>query len=665
MLLLEPLPMGPREARNRVVLGPHETNLGDGRALSERHVAYYRRRAAGGVGTVVVEEAAVHPSDWPYERSPLAAECAKGWEAVGDAVRAEGALVLAAIGHSGGQGTSAYSQAPLWAPSRVPETNSREVPKAMEEADIAAVIDGFATAARLARDAGLDGVEVNAGQFSLLRQFLSGLTNHRDDDWGADKTLLTRRVLAAVRTALGPDLVVGLRLSCDELAPWAGITPDAAVALAPDLVADVDVLTVVRGSIYSASATRPDGHVPPGFNLELAAAVRAGLPVDAGTTVVAQGSIVDAAMAEAAVTDGRCDGVEMTRALLADAALVAKLAAGTPERVRPCILCNQTCQVRDVRNPIVSCVADPRTGHELDDAPVDDGDRHPTREGRLDVLVVGGGVAGLECARVAALRGHRVTVAERAARCGGALRTAARGAGRDRLALLADWLEAECRRLGVTIETGRDVTAVEATAHATRPDAAVVLCTGARPGARSYDVAGAAMVVTAADVLDGAAPPDGAVAVWDPIGGPIGVSVAERLRAEGRDVHLVTGDLVAGNELSRSGDLAPANVRLQVAGVVIERRSVLRAVHAEGAVVEDRFTGETRTIAAAVVVDAGHRLPGDELWRATGGDLPRAGDAVAPRTAYDAVLEGRRLALDLGVGLAATAAVPAGVGTHR
>ncbi|MBA2495802.1 MAG: NAD(P)-binding protein, partial [Acidimicrobiia bacterium] len=453
MLLLEPLRMGPREARNRVVLGPHETNLGDGRALSARHVAYYRRRAAGGVGTVVVEEASVHLSDWPYERSPLAARCAEGWAAVGEACHAEGALVLGAIGHSGGQGSSAFNQAPLWAPSRVPEVDSREVPKWMEAADISAVIEGFTAAGATARQAGLDGVEVNVGQYSLLRQFLSGLTNHRDDEWGRDKALLTRRVLAAVRSAVGPDLVVGLRLSCDELAPWAGITPEAAVVLAAGLVADVDLLTVVRGSIYSASATRPDGHVPPGFNLDLVAAVRAGLPAGAGVAVVAQGSIVDATMAEAAVADGHCDGVEMTRALLADAALVAKLAAGTPEQVRPCILCNQTCQVRDVRNPIVTCVGDPRTGHELDDPPVDE----PVLRGgdgrRVEVLVVGGGVAGLECARVAALDGHRITVAERSPVLGGALRIAAGGAGRERLALLADWLEAECRRLDVKVET--------------------------------------------------------------------------------------------------------------------------------------------------------------------------------------------------------------------
>ena len=120
MNLLEPLGLGSRTARNRIVFGPHETNLGDGRALSDRHVAYYRRRAAGGVGTVVVEEASVHGSDWPYERAPLAALAAPGWAAIASACHEEGALVIAALGHAGGQGSSAYSQAPLWAPSRVP-----------------------------------------------------------------------------------------------------------------------------------------------------------------------------------------------------------------------------------------------------------------------------------------------------------------------------------------------------------------------------------------------------------------------------------------------------------------------------------------------------------------------------------------------------------------
>jgi 2,4-dienoyl-CoA reductase (NADPH2) len=138
------------------------------------------------------------------------------------------------------------------------------------------------------------------------------------------------------------------------------------------------------------------------------------------------------------------------------------------------------------------------------------------------------------------------------------------------------------------------------------------------------------------------------VLVWDPIGGPIGISVAERLRAGGRDVVLATPDLITGSELSRSGDLAPANVRLQSAGVELARRTLLRAVRPGTAEVEDRFTGERRTVAAAAVVDAGHRLPDDELWRRGAGRWPAAGDAVAPRTIHEAILDGRRRALALG-----------------
>ncbi len=645
MKLLDPVGLGPRTARNRVVFGPHETNLARRRAVSDRHVEYYRRRAAGGCGVIVVEEASVHPSDWPYERCPLASDSVEGWAAVADACHAEGALVLAAVGHSGGQGSSAYSQAPLWAPSRVPEVNSREVPKWMEPSDIAEVVTGFAAAARDARQAGLDGVEVNAGQHSLVRQFLSGLTNHRDDEWGQDRLRFAREVLEAVRSSAGAGAVIGLRLSCDELAPWAGIVPEAAVEVAAALADWVELITVVRGSIFSVSATRPDGHVAPGFNLELAGRLRAALPER--VAVVAQGSIVDPSQADGAIGGGVCDAVEMTRAQIADADLVAKLTTGDSDRVRPCILCNQACQVRDVRNPIVSCVVEPRSGHEWEDRRVEG----MPRLGR--VLVVGGGVAGLECARVAALRGGEVTVVERAGAAGGALRSAANGRGRERLALIADWLEAECGRLGVTVETGREVDADEIE----RFGGSVVLCTGSIPGALSYQVDAGAAVLEVRPVLDGAVVPDGRIGVWDPIGGPIGVSVAELLRAQGREVVLVTPDLIAGNELSRSGDLAPANVRLLSSGVTIERRSRLRRVGPGEIVVEDRFTGERRQLAAGAVIDAGYRLPDDALWRATGERLPRAGDAVAPRTVLEAILEGRRRAVELDATVAGVGAI--------
>ena len=619
--MLEALGVRDRSAPSRVLFGPHETNLGWDRSLSERHVAYYERRAAGGAGMVVVEEASVHPSDWPYERCPLASACGPGWSAVARAVQGHGALALAAIGHSGGQGSSAYSQRELWAPSGVPEVNSREMPKVMEQDDIDAVVRGFGEAADLARRSGLDGVEVNAGQHSLVRQFLSGLTNTRGDAYGADRMRFAREALQAARAGVEGG-ILGLRLSCDELAPWAGIVPEAAATIAAELAPWIDYLVVVRGGIFSVAATRPDGHEAPGFNLELAAQVRAA--VDPRLAVVAQGSIVDLDQAEWALDAGHCDAVEMTRAQVADAELVAKARASLPERIRPCVLCNQTCQVRDPRNPIVSCVADPRSGHETTDV-----DPAGTALRRFDVVVVGAGVAGLECARVAAARGHRVRVLERSETTGGMLRVAAAGAGRARLARLADWLGSECERLGVVVETGHEVTAAELERIGAE-GARVVLATGSRPGQPEIPVEPGATLVPVAEVLaalvegpDDSGLGQGPVVVWDPVGGPVGVSAAELLAAAGTDVTLVTPDLVVGTLLSRSGDLAPANTRLAVAGVTLRKRAVLREVVSGHAVVEDRFTGERLELPAAAVVDAGPRLPDDRL----AGDLAEgAGD---------------------------------------
>ncbi len=144
----------------------------------------------------------------------------------------------------------------------------------------------------------------------------------------------------------------------------------------------------------------------------------------------------------------------------------------------------------------------------------------------------------------------------------------------------------------------------------------------------------------------------GPVLIWDPIGGPIGVSVAELLAATGRQVHLATPDNVVGNELARSGDLAPANARLQQAGVELHRRSLLRAVKKATATLEDRFTAARHDLAVVAVVDAGHRLPDESLWDELSAHddlhVQRVGDCVAPRSIHDAILEGRRAALALG-----------------
>jgi mycofactocin system FadH/OYE family oxidoreductase 1 len=607
--LTDPWVLSGRTAPSRVLFGPHETNLGSGRALSPRHVAYYARRAAGGAGVVVVEAASVHPSDHPYERAPLAADCAPGWAAVGDACRPHGTVVLAGLTHTGGQGSSAWTQAPLWGPSREPDVVSRQVPVPMGPAECAALVAGFAGAAATAVAAGLDGVEVDAGPRSLLRQFLSGLTNHRDDVHGTDRSRLLREVLAAVRAAQGPDRVLALRLSVDESAPWAGLTPEGCRRLMAELAPLVDLLTLVRGSALDQAAYRPTASRTPGFHVELLAAA-------GRTPVVAQGSVVDPTSADQLLAAGFA-AVEMTRALIADAELVTTVRAGRDPR--PCLLCNQACQVLDTRNPPVSCVVDPRSGHELTEPDVDLG---APGDGRR-VVVAGAGPAGLEAARVLALRGFAVEVVAPAV--GGLLPVVAAAPGRGRFAVFADWSVAECARLGVRFRPG------------TTEDADVV-ATGGLPG--TPVVAGA---VPAADVLAGADLPPGPVLVHDPVGGPVGVGVAELLAVGGRDVVIATPDDLVGARLGPTGDLVDANRRLARAGVRRETGVLLRGWSDEVAELAHRWTGAVTAVPCAVVVDAGHRLPGTVL--PDEGRARFAGDVVAPRTVLDAVLEGRRAAL--------------------
>ena len=219
-------------APNRFVFAAHQTNFATHHRFEKRHAAYYGARAAGGAGLIVLEGSVVHPSDWPYEYVIRGHDerVVDGYRMMADAVHRHGALVLAHLTHSGMQGSSHYSQLPLWAPSPVPEVSSREMPQEMEAPDIAAVIEGFAQSARYAADGGLDGVEINAGQCSLIRQFLSPLTNQRGDHYGGDldnRMRFAREDLMDIQLLVAPEARrrhVTLEWDVDAMRPVAADT---------------------------------------------------------------------------------------------------------------------------------------------------------------------------------------------------------------------------------------------------------------------------------------------------------------------------------------------------------------------------------------------------------------------------------------------------------
>jgi len=258
----------------------------------------------------------------------------------------------------------------------------------------------------------------------------------------------------------------------------------------------------------------------------------------------------------------------------------------------------------------------------------------------------------MEAARVLALRGNLVRLAERGPALGGMLATAALVHGRQRLGVGVDWWQRELRRLDVAVSLRHEVTAAELD-EALAGGVRVVLATGSVPGPREYQVAADAQVVEAADLVglvnSGGLDrwPAGRAVVFDPIGGPTGVGVAELLAAYGRSTSIVTQDQIAGTQLALTGDLAEANSRLQRAGVTRELRSLLRTVASDHVLLEDRWTGEQRAVDCAFVVHCGHRLPEQALYLHRPGTL-RAGDCVAPRTVLEAVLEARRVALAVG-----------------
>ncbi len=523
--------------RNRVVSTSHEPSYTEDGMPKRRYRLYHEEKAKGGIGLTMMGGSAVVAPDSPAafgnlhvykdEIVPWLRELAYG-------VHENGAAVMCQITHLGRR-TSNYDGdwLPVIAPSAIREPAHRAFPKVAEVWDMDRIVKAYADATARCREAGLDGIELEA-YTHLLDSFWSPLTNHRDDEYGMgsldDRLRFPLRVIRAVREAAGPDFAVGIRMSLDEDIDG-GLRYDDGVEIAKRVVAEgIDFISVIKGYMASDEALSrviPPMGTPVAPHLEFAGRVKEALQIP----VMHAARINDVATARHAIRDGLIDLVGMTRAHIADPHIVAKIQAGEEDRIRPCVgasyCLDEIYQSRDAK-----CVHNASTGRE---------DRMPhhvpaaTGPARKAV-VIGGGPAGLEAARVLGERGHKVVVFEAADAPGGQIRLASSAPRRRDLISIVDWRLAECKLLDVDIRTNAYAEVDDVLGE--NPDI-VVVATGGLPNTE-FLTEGAQLVTDAWDILCGAVRPRGKVLFYDDNGGHPGMDAAEVVARSGVEVEFVT-----------------------------------------------------------------------------------------------------------------------------
>ena len=660
--------------RNRIVSTSHEPAYAEDGMPKDRYRLYHVEKARGGVGlTMMGGSALVSPDSTPVfgNLQLYRDEAVPYLRALSDDVHEQGAAVMTQLTHLGHR-TDNYTHdwVPALSASGTREPAHRAFSRVADAHDLQRIARDFADAAARCEEGGLDGVEICAWAGHLLEEFLTPALNHRDDEYGGtmeNRLRFPLEVVAAIRAAVGDEFIVGMRMSFDEQRPdGSGIEPDEAIRMAAAFArAGIDFFSVVRGraetDIELAKAI-PTMGTPANPHLEFAGWVRK--RVDA--PVMHAGRIADVATARHAVAAGLVDLVGMTRALMADPDLPSKVAAGHADRIRPCVGAS-VCLDSIYTSGSAVCIHNPATGRELV-LP-----QRVVRAARTKrCLVVGGGPAGLEAARVLAERGHGVTLLEAGSTFGGQVALASIAQRRRDLVGIIDWRTAECRRLGVDLR--RD--------HYVEPDEiegfdgvdVVVVATGGLPNT-AVGVPGDDLALDGWDVLTGAARPSGDVIVYDDHGGHQALDAVEALTRSARTVEYVTPERSVAPDVGAS----PAVGYFQMLGdhgvrttvlhrlVAIERRDgrLVARLQVEGA------TAVAERVVDTVVIEHGTR-PVADLFDALVPqsvnlgqiDVPnllrlgeqsvrpnpegrfelyRVGDAVASRNIHAAILDSVRL----------------------
>jgi len=654
--LFAPLKLNHVTLRNRIVFGAHTANMSEGGLPGERHLHYYRERALGGAAMIVVEPVPVHRTgvltrgNFRHDDDAIVPH----FRRITDACHAEGAVMIHQLYHVGQHGDADNSFESSWSPSGLPSFHDAHGSHAMSEAEIEEVIAGFVRAAVRAREAGFDGVEIFAAYHALVDQFWTPWSNRRDDRWGGsfeNRMRFSAEVLGGIRKAVGPDFVIGLAVSADPDVPVALSTEELQAVVAwHDERGLFDYVTCGTGSYFDFTKIIPTVVYADKLGEPFADALK---QVVKHGRVQAESHIRTPENAEYIVASGEADMVSIVRGQIADPHLARKAAEDRPEDVRPCISCNQMCWGRRYRDYWISCLVNPSSGREYEWG----GDRFVEAPVKKQVVVVGGGPAGLECARVAAERGHEVVLHEATDRLGGQFRFAGMQPRRAQILDLIAWYELRLEKLGVEVRCG---SYVEADDLARDGADVLVVATGSRPDGAAFQRAlpqfdrlpgiDRGNVFPVEDVMARRARCGRRVLVLDDIGHWHALGTAWQLAEAGHEVTVVTAHPMLGFELVRTSADIPLRRRLAAAGVRDLVENAVAEWHGDGAEVLDLRTGRTRQVAADTLVYATCNRSEDSLvheLRARGIEARAIGDCVAPRYANNAIFEGRRLGLSL------------------
>jgi len=614
--LFEPLTIKRLRIRNRFLSTSHSPGYAVKGAISERFIRYEAEKAKGGVGLAQFGGAtAVSPENSCYygQIDGSTEAVVPQYRRMAAAIHEHGAACTVQLTHGGRRERwDIHNWLPTFAPSCLREVVHGSFPTVMEDHDMRRICRDFATAVCRAREGDLDGVEISCQAGTLIEQFWSPAMNKRTDGYGGsfeNRMRFGLEVLETVRKAVGDDYVIGIRMPGDEMLKG-GLGQDDCVAIARAYARSglIDFISVVGGQASDHKGEAriwPTMWVPSAAYLGLAGAIKREVDV----AVFHATRIADPATADHAIREKYVDMVGMTRAMLADPHFVSKLSQGKEAEIRPCVGAGY-CVDRATKGLDALCIHNVATGREQ----TLPHDIKPSPGAKLSVVVVGGGPAGLEAARVSARRGHKVVLFEAAAELGGQVLLAARATWRREIVGFVRWLGEELARLGVDLRLNRLAEPRDVLAEA--PDV-VVLATGGLPSVGHFS--GNDLATTSWDVLAGTVELGRDILVYDENGGAAALSCAEFAAVQGAKVTIATPDRALGRELGGTNFGAHMN-ELYRYGVSIRPdtrlESVRRASNRLVAVLSNTYREDQEELEFDQIIGDNATLPNDELYHA-------------------------------------------------